>query len=285
MISSIAAGNYVKGASYFGYAKGTSKGIAPYARVATYKVLWAEGCFSPDLVQVIDDAVADGVDVISLSLVFAIDKRQIPALYLDAIAIALFNAMGNGILVSCAAGNDGLSLGTLQNGLPWVLTTTANSTDRWFAGTITLGNGETITGWSTFPENSSIEESPLIYDKTISNCDSPKLLSTAPEGIIICLLGSVFGQLSNVTSSNVSGAIIVAENPQVSRIWCPCIVIGLKSASRLMEYVESNKKPNAKMTFKQTFGDIKPTPVVASDASRGPSLSYSSILKPDVRSI
>ncbi|KAK3041878.1 hypothetical protein RJ639_001246 [Escallonia herrerae] len=116
--TSTAAGNYVKGASYFGYAKGTARGMAPKARVAMYK------------------AVADGVDVISISMGF----DDVP-FYEDPIAIASFGAMEKGVLVSSTAGNEGPDLGKLHNGIPWVLTVAAGSIDRWFAGTLTLGNG------------------------------------------------------------------------------------------------------------------------------------------------
>jgi hypothetical protein len=48
-VSSIAAGNYVSGVSYFGYADGTAKGVAPHARLAMYKVIWEEGIDPSDV--------------------------------------------------------------------------------------------------------------------------------------------------------------------------------------------------------------------------------------------
>ena len=51
---------------------GAISGIAPRARIAAYKVCWETGtggsCFSTDSVAAIDQAVADGVDVINFSI-------------------------------------------------------------------------------------------------------------------------------------------------------------------------------------------------------------------------
>ena len=56
-------------ASIFGIDRGIVSGIAPHARIAAYKVCWNDaGCFTSDIVNAIDGAVADGVDVINYSI-------------------------------------------------------------------------------------------------------------------------------------------------------------------------------------------------------------------------
>ena len=66
----IVAGNYVKNASYFGYASGTARGIAPKARIAIYKVSWMGIGYSDHILAGIDRVIADGVDIISVSFKF-----------------------------------------------------------------------------------------------------------------------------------------------------------------------------------------------------------------------
>ena len=47
---------------------GNVSGVAPRAHIAAYKVCWIGGCASSDSMAAIDQAVADGVDVINFSI-------------------------------------------------------------------------------------------------------------------------------------------------------------------------------------------------------------------------
>ncbi|RDY01051.1 Subtilisin-like protease SBT1.7, partial [Mucuna pruriens] len=281
--SSTVAGNYVKGASLFGYAKGVARGIAPRARLAMYKVLWDEGRQASDVLAGMDQAIADGVDVISISLGF----DSVP-LYEDPVAIAAFAAMEKGVLVSSSAGNEGPKLGTLHNGIPWVLTVAAGTIDRTF-GSLTLGNGKTIVGWTLFAAKAIVQNLPLVYNKTLSACNSIKLLTEAAQrGIIICDAldsVSVFSQIESITEASVVGAVFISNDPELietGRLFSPSIVINPSDAPSVINYAKSVETPFASIKFQETFVGIKPAPAAAVYTSRGPSPSHPGILKPDV---
>ncbi|KAI5428504.1 hypothetical protein KIW84_033473 [Lathyrus oleraceus] len=201
--SSTVAGNYVNGASYFGYAKGVARGIAPKARLAIYKTNWQEGRLASDVLAGMDQAIVDGVDVISISMGF----DDVP-LYEDPIAIASFAAMEKGIVVSSSAGNLGPNLGTLHNGIPWLITVAAGTIDRTF-GTLVLGNGQNIIGWTLFPANAIVVNLPLVYNKTLSSCNSENLLSQVNKQVVLFCddesmtnSTSVFHQINTVAATS-----------------------------------------------------------------------------------
>lgn len=137
---STAGGNFISGASVFGNGNGTAKGGSPKALVAAYKVCWPQldsggACFDADILAAIEDAISDGVDVLSLSLGGASNDFTD-----DVTAIGAFHAVQNGIVVVCSAGNSGPAPGTVENVAPWILTVGASTINREFTSYVALGN-------------------------------------------------------------------------------------------------------------------------------------------------
>ncbi|CAH9122924.1 unnamed protein product [Cuscuta epithymum] len=287
--ASTATGNYVAGVSHFGYAPGTAKGVAPRARLAVYKVSWEEGAFTSDFIAGMDQAVADGVDVISVSIGY----RFIP-LYEDSVAIAAFGAMMKGILVAGSAGNRGPNVGTVNNAAPWILTVGSGHTDRWFAGTLKLGNGHTIRGWSLFPGRALVKNDNLVYNKTVSACDSSELLAEVPNPagtILICEKPAnddptfISSQVDAITKAGFHAAVFINDDPGIFRSTVfpnPGVFISPKEGKEVISYAKSGKDPRATITFQETIFGKKPAPAVSASSARGPSRSYLGISKPDI---
>lgn len=281
--SSTAAGSFVEGVSSFGYANGTAKGMAPMARVAMYKALWEEeDAYSSDVIAAIDQAIADGVDVISLS--FGIDG--VP-LYEDPVAIATFAAMEKGIFVATSAGNEGPQFGILHNGIPWVLTVSAGTIDREFNGIVTLSNGVTIFGSTLYSSNSSLCEAPLVFMNT---CNSTKDLKEVGFKIVVCVAtdDSVFGQVDNVNNGIVAGGIFISNSSLIHYLLessFPAVFINPKDGQSILNYIKMSSNPRASLQFQKTRVGRRinePAPRVADYSSRGPSPSCPSVLKPDI---
>ncbi|KAF9596303.1 hypothetical protein IFM89_008829 [Coptis chinensis] len=142
--ASTAARREVKNVSYYGFVEGTARGAVPSAKIVVYKVSWKTACMEHDILTAFDDAIADGVDILSVSIgredIYSADYSQI------AIAVGAFHAMQHGILTSASGGDRGFLSVTVQSGAPWMLIVAASTTDRKFIMNITLGNNKTLTG-------------------------------------------------------------------------------------------------------------------------------------------
>ncbi|KAL3580709.1 hypothetical protein D5086_018544 [Populus alba] len=103
--SSTATGGLVENASFTGLAQGLARGGAPSAWLAVYQIFRdTGGCVEADLLAAFDDAIFDGVDVLSVSL----GSPPPLATYVeDAVATGSFHSVAKGISVICSAGNSG----------------------------------------------------------------------------------------------------------------------------------------------------------------------------------
>ncbi|KAL8225833.1 hypothetical protein R6Q57_018390 [Mikania cordata] len=279
--SSTVVGSYVNHASYFGYGTGTAMGVAPNARVAIYKAVWEEGVFVSDILAAIDQAIIDGVDVLSLSL----GQDGVP-LHQDPIAIATFAALEKGIFVSASAGNNGPYLRSLHNGTPWVLTVAASTMDREFTGILTLGNEVYVTGLALYPATSGSIRGHIYF---VGACENDLDANKIQQMIVVCLdsndtLGE---QYYNVQSANVSGAIFITNNTDLEffmQSTYPVLLLDLESGKIVIDYMRklNNGEAKASMKFHGTRLGTKPAPRVASYSARGPSYSCPIVLKPDI---
>ncbi|GAU33622.1 hypothetical protein TSUD_360030 [Trifolium subterraneum] len=282
--STTAAGSRVDGASFFGYANGTASGIASSSRVAIYKTVWGPDAdaVSSDVIAAIDAAVADGVDILSISLGY----NNLP-LYEDGFAIATFAAMEKGVFVSTSAGNNGPSFKSLHNGTPWVITVAAGTQNREFRGNLKLGNGVSVTGFASYLGNFYDSNIPIVF---MGTCDNITELIKVNRKIVVCENnnGALSSRFFNVVEAKVVGAVFIAnpsQNELSQLLWYPFpfIIVNQRYGKIVKDYIKSNNSSSvAKLSFKITSFGVKPAPSLDDYSSRGPSESCPYVLKPDI---
>ncbi|KAG6541802.1 hypothetical protein Mapa_016817 [Marchantia paleacea] len=313
--SAIAAGNPDIQVTVEGITFGSMSGIAPRARVATYKCIYRYGGFLSDCVAAIDQAVQDGVNVISMSLGPPSPPGGVT--YLSSLDIALLAAVKAGVAVVQSAGNAGSSPGTVTSFSPWVISVGAANTDRTYPVYLDLGDGTTVQGVSY---TSAVPSTPLISSADIidpnfnaslvaTDCqDSTAFNASQVSGkILICFysesfeMGATFEQVGwTAATLNASGFVVVASNPDLyfpiyfdaMPFALPGVVIkDLASSTTVMNYY-SNNPETAKAAIRVPAAgnaEYKTThPVVADYSSRGPApsngdtMETADVLKPDI---
>lgn len=289
--ASTAAGSVVQDASLFEFAKGEARGMAVKARIAAYKICWSLGCFDSDILAAMDQAVADGVDIISLSVGAT---GLAPRYDHDSIAIGAFGAMDHGVLVSCSAGNSGPDPLTAVNIAPWILTVGASTIDREFPADVVLGDGRIFGGVSIYSGDPLKDTNlPLVYAGDCGSrfCFTGKLNPSQVSGkIVICDRGGnarvekgtavkmALGAGMILANTGDSGEELIADSHLL-----PATMVGQIAGDKIKEYVKSKAFPTATIAFRGTvIGTSPPAPKVAAFSSRGPNHLTPEILKPDV---
>jgi len=278
---------------------GTISGMAPHARIAMYKALWslqdasqASG-FDSDLVAAIDQAVADGVDVINYSISGTTTNFADPA------QIAFLFAANAGVFVAASAGNSGPTTSTVAHPGPWLTTVAAGTHNRDGAGSVTLGNDVTYTGASVA---TAVGPAPLV-DSTAAglpgaNATQLALCYGATDGAVVLDPAKVAGKIvvcDRGVTARVNKSLAVQEAGGVGMIlvntsansinadfhFVPTVHLQNTDRAAVKAYAAA---AGATATINQsTIVYNAPAPFTALFSSRGPLLAGGGdLLKPDV---
>ncbi|KAI5079122.1 hypothetical protein GOP47_0006793 [Adiantum capillus-veneris] len=262
-----------------------------------YKICWATGCFDSDLLAGFESAIADGVDVISLSV--GSDPLDY---YNDAIAIGTFAAIWKGIVVSCSAGNSGPGAKSVSNLAPWIFTIAASSIDRDFPAPAVLGNKESFRGESLFVSEDTPKILPLVYAgnavvdggnaSDAGLCADPALFnkSMVKGAAVFCDRGGDIARVfKGFAVQQAGGAAMILGNDEASgneliadAHVLPATLVDHADALTIKEYISTDPYPTAHIDFQGTKLGFKPAPAVTAFSSRGPNLITPEILKPDI---
>ncbi|XAR66631.1 Tripeptidyl-peptidase II [Bertholletia excelsa] len=301
--ASTVGGREVPGTSALGgFASGTASGGAPLVRLAIYKVCWpipgqpkADGnfCMPDDILAAMDDAITDGVQVLSIS----IGANESIPYQNDEIALGALHAVKRNIVVVCSAGNQGPAPLTVRNGAPWIITVGASTIDRVFPSPLILGNNISLQGQTVTPfERGEIHQIILAKNaevpgtpSNISGFCSPGTLSPqlVKGKIVLCFgLGSESG--FEVQRAGGAGLIKIADlldsgsTVQLQTEILPTTALARDGSIAIFNYTSIDNNPTATLFPGRTILPSQPAPIMAFFTSMGPNGLDPNILKPDI---
>lgn len=280
--ASTAAGNRGVKAEIFDREVARISGIAPRAHIIAYKALGNQGGFSSDLAAAIDQAVADGVDVINYSIGGG-------ASLITADDLAFLFAADAGVFAATSAGNDGPGAGTIGGpaSVPWITSVGASTQTRFFEGRVRLGNGRTYEGASI---TAGVGESPLVDAEDAGDelCTPGELDESVVSGAIVLCKRGVIGRVAKslaVHQAGGVGMVMYEEDDQgnlfTDHHWVPSVHVDNTPGLRIKAYIDQARRPVARIIpwRKATW---RPAPSMTDFSSRGPDPVAEDIIKPDV---
>jgi len=274
---------------------GAVSGIAPRARIAAYKVCWQTptggSCFSSDSVAAIDQAVADGVDVINFSISGSTTNFR------DSVEIAFLYAADAGVFVAASAGNSGPATSTVAHPGPWLTTVAAGTHNRNGEGSVTLGNGATYAGASfanalgstTLVDSASaVAAGATAVDAEL--CAPGALDPSRVTGKIVLCKRGTYALVDKSRAVFEAGGVgmVLYNDPAGSTTTLalfhsvPTVHVVATSGLAIKSYIASATTPTASIA-QSTIVYNTPAPLTASFSSRGPlRAGNGDLLKPDL---
>jgi subtilisin family serine protease len=287
--ASTAAGDANVHASISGVSKGVISGIAPRAQVIAYKALGDGGGYTSDLSAAIDQAVADGVDVINYSIGGGANT-------VSADTIAFLFAADAGVFTAVSAGNSGPGAATIGGpaDVPWVTGVGATTQPTFYKGFIKLGNGRSYLGGSVTkgsPAAPMIDaaEAGLAGATNPSLCTAGSLDPAKAAGkIVLCGRGSNGRIAKSFEVQRAGGVGMVLYNQNdvdnifTDNFFVPTVMVDGTPGQAIRAWVGSSSHPRGQLVAGGIGSAPFPTPSVAIFSSRGENPTSGDIIKPDL---
>ncbi|GAA3387204.1 S8 family serine peptidase [Cryptosporangium minutisporangium] len=260
---------------------GPVSGVAPAARIAAYKACWRlDGeatCAESDTVAAVDQAVADGVDVLSV----AVDGASGGSPADDPLAASLYRAAQAGVFVAASAGNGGPAADT-AHGKPWLTTVGAGTWDRRPVAGVRLGDGTRLTGaglGSGVPDRGLVDAAdaaaPGVRDTSAERCRRQSLDPAKVRGrIVLCVRGGNGRVEKSAEVARAGGVGMVLANSNVDELTAdthpvPTVHVDKRAYERLRDYLRS-ERPTAALEPARMRRVGAARPEVAEYSARGP---------------
>lgn len=285
-------------------AYGAINGIAPRARIAAYKVCYGiggtpnAGCFNSDSMAAIDQAIADGVDVIN----FSISGTQ--SNFNDPVEQAFRRAASAGVFVAASAGNSGPTTFTVAHPSPWITTVAATTHDRLLQGTLTTGGGTVYTGASAartaVPAGTAmilasdavragrtVNDANLCYSSKDTGGNALDPVKVAGK-IVVCDRGTTDRVNKSLAVMEAGGVGMVLTNTSANTLnpdfhSVPTVHLSHLDRAAVRSYVGSPVATGTGAISKGAATSGNPAPNIASFSSRGPiPAANNNIMKPDI---
>ena len=270
----------------------TITGVAPKAWIGGYKIVPGNsGNADGDVIlKAMDDALADGMDVINLSFGSPFEFPDAPD-YVPAVATDRLHQFGVVMVVS--AGNSGPTLNTIGDfaSQASVIGVGAVQSDRAFNGSVSIAGATPVQAFSSDgpvpgPITSTVFDVSS-FDPTGLLCGAPLPAGSATGQIALIMRGAcTFEQ--KVTNATAGGAIavVVYNSPtgvlghiSIGAATLPTVLLANSDGLSLQQAVAANPSTTVTVIFDGVAFPEDPR-VLASFTSRGPNYDYT--VKPDL---
>lgn len=278
----------------------TISGMAPHANIIMYDVCDPGGCANSGSAAAVNQAIADGVDVIN----YSIGPSSGPSdPYADPVELAMLDAMAAGVLTATSAGNAGPNPSTVYKAPAWNIVVANSSHNRSFGVNVivdvdptegdsfemtgVIGTGPAYTGSVT----GSLKWAGLDY---IEGCNTTPFPAGYFTGYIALIRRGTCGFAEKVANATTAGAdaVIVYNNRSGPAIvmgaleptTIPSVMVdqtdGLAAVAYLTAHTGDDVVVEITDTFVRRLNDDW-ADIIDSQTSRGPYLLHD-ILEPEV---